>query len=96
MKAVWQDEKRRFCEGGLKWFGSLRQIFGSAWCVKCSALKNPSLHCTCRTFATGYSKITLIEFMMDSQASLVKLNAWTRGLYLGGLAGAHDAAAGLY
>ncbi|KAJ8587450.1 ABC1-domain-containing protein [Rhizopogon salebrosus TDB-379] len=78
MRAVWQDEKRRFHEG-LNWFGSLRHIFGSAW-----------------TFATGYSKLTLIELMMDSQASLIKLNAWTRGFYSRGLAGAHDAAAGLY
>jgi aarF domain-containing kinase len=47
-------------------------------------------------FATGYSKITFIEFMMDWQASLVKSSAWLRGFYSRGLAGAHDAAAGLY
>ncbi|KAG1808258.1 ABC1 family-domain-containing protein [Suillus subaureus] len=75
MKAVWQDEKNRFREGGLG-FGS---FLGSAW-----------------AFATGYSKITLIEFMMDWQASLVKSSAWLRGFYSRGLAGAHDAAAGLY
>ncbi|OJA08664.1 hypothetical protein AZE42_01169 [Rhizopogon vesiculosus] len=79
MKAAWQDEKRRFREGGLGWFGSLCHIFDSAW-----------------TFATGYSKITLIELVMDSQASLVKLSAWTRGFYSRGLVGAHDAAAGLH
>ncbi|KAG2150579.1 ABC1 family-domain-containing protein [Suillus clintonianus] len=75
MKAVWQDEKCRFREGGVG-FGSL---LGSAW-----------------AFATAYSKITFIELMMDWQASLVKSSAWLRGFYLKGLAGAHDAAAGLY
>ncbi|KAG2145993.1 ABC1 family-domain-containing protein [Suillus bovinus] len=75
MKAVWQDEKNRFREGGLG-FGS---FLGSAW-----------------AFATGYSKLTFIEFMMDWQASLVKSSAWLRGFYSRGLAGAHDAAAGLY
>lgn len=75
MKAVWQDEKDRFREGGL---GS-GSLLGSAW-----------------AFATGYSKITFIEFMMDWQASLVKASAWLRGFYSRGLTGAHDAAAGLY
>jgi aarF domain-containing kinase len=75
MKAVWQDEKKRFREGGL---GSV-SFLGSAW-----------------AFATGYSKITFIELMMDWQASLVKSSAWLRGFYSRGLSGAHDAAAGLY
>ncbi|KAG1895528.1 ABC1 family-domain-containing protein [Suillus fuscotomentosus] len=75
MKAVWQDEKNRFREGGL----GLGSFLGSAW-----------------VFATEYSKITFIELMMDWQASLVKSSAWLRGFYSRGLAGAHDAAAGLY
>ncbi|KAG1802852.1 ABC1 family-domain-containing protein [Suillus plorans] len=75
MKAVWQDEKNRFREGGL----GLGSFLGSAW-----------------AFATEYSKITFIELMMDWQASLVKSSAWLRGFYSRGLAGAHDAAAGLY
>ena len=52
--------------------------------------------CTCRTFTIGYSQITFMEFLMDSQASLVKWRAWMRGFCSRGLAGAHDAAAGLY
>ncbi|KAG2059162.1 ABC1-domain-containing protein [Suillus hirtellus] len=75
LKAVWQDEKNRFREGGL----GLGSFLGSAW-----------------AFATEYSKITFIEMMMDWQASLVKSSAWLRGFYSRGLAGAHDAAAGLY
>ncbi|KAG1742820.1 ABC1 family-domain-containing protein [Suillus lakei] len=92
MKAVWQDEKNRFREGGLG-FGS---FLGSAWCVESSTLTTHLIASTCRTFATGYSKITFIERMMDMQASLVKSSAWLRGFYSRGLAGAHDAAAGLY
>lgn len=92
MKAVWQDEKKRFREGGLR-PGSL---LGSAWCVKSSTLTTRLIATTCRAFATGYSKITFIELMMDWQASLVKASAWLRGFYTRGLAGAHDAAAGLY
>ncbi|KAG0707338.1 ABC1 family-domain-containing protein [Suillus ampliporus] len=77
MKAVWQDEKRRFRDSGLG-FGSLRHIFGSAW-----------------AFAIGYSQVTFIELMMDWQASMIKSSAWLHGFYSRGLAGAHDAAAGL-
>ncbi|KAG1775442.1 ABC1 family-domain-containing protein [Suillus placidus] len=92
MKAVWQDEKDRFREGGLG-FGS---FLGSAWCVKSSALTTHLIAPSYRAFATGYSKITFIELMMDWQASLVKSSAWLRGFYSRGLVGAHDAAAGLY
>ncbi|KAG1732224.1 ABC1 family-domain-containing protein [Suillus paluster] len=79
MKAVWQDEKRRFHEVGL----------GNP--LLTSHLIAP----TRRAFATGYSQVTFIELMMDWQASLVKSTAWLRGFYSRGLAGAHDAAAGL-
>ncbi|KAG2345512.1 ABC1-domain-containing protein [Suillus weaverae] len=92
MKAVWQDEKDRFREGGLG-FGS---FLGSAWYVKSSALTTHLIAPTYRAFATGYSNITIIELMMDWQASLVKSSAWLRGFYSRGLVGAHDAAAGLY
>ena len=44
MKAVWQDEKRRFREGGLAWFGSLGRILGSAWCVEFPLLTT-TFHC---------------------------------------------------
>ncbi|KAG2078980.1 ABC1-domain-containing protein [Suillus decipiens] len=75
MKAVWQDEKNHFREGGL----GFRSFLSSAW-----------------AFAIGYSKITFVELIMDWQASLVKSSAWLHGFYSRGLAGAHDAAAGLH
>ena len=43
-----------------------------------------------------YTRLVVAETLMDLQAYLVKTKAWLWGLYaVGGLQGAHKAAAGL-
>lgn len=51
---------------------------------------------SCRRYETSYRPIIFMETWMDFQAEMVKLRAWMRGLmFVGGLSGAHKAAAGL-
>ncbi|KAH7909330.1 ABC1-domain-containing protein [Hygrophoropsis aurantiaca] len=47
------------------------------------------------TYVKGYSRITILEKIMDAQASIVKTIAWIRGFSVKGLEGAHKAASGL-
>jgi len=48
------------------------------------------------TFEKTYRKLVMVETAMDLQASAVKAVSWLRGLWtIGGLEGAHKAAAGL-
>lgn len=48
-----------------------------------------------RRYAKGYATVTMIENVMDIQASTVKSVAWFQGLRKRGFIGAQRAAAGL-
>ncbi|KAH7927157.1 ABC1-domain-containing protein [Leucogyrophana mollusca] len=78
--AVWQDDRRRIQEGGLRRIGSIIELSTCWWFV---------------LYVKGYSSITILEGIMDAQASIVKTIAWLRGFSARGLEGAHKAASGL-
>ena len=49
-----------------------------------------------RRYEKMYRSLELVEWWMDTSARMVVVKAWVRGLFtVGGLQGAHKAAAGL-
>ncbi|KAL6310320.1 ABC1-domain-containing protein [Sparassis latifolia] len=83
--AVWQDNKQRLISEmwkpskGLTSLGLLYEYFRDYW-----------------GYRKMYTSLVLAETWMDVEASLVKFKAWLWGLFVvGGLQGAHKAAAGL-
>ncbi|KAF7288670.1 ABC1-domain-containing protein [Mycena chlorophos] len=80
--AVWQDDRRRL----------IREMHESGF-VTLSILVQ-YLRCWWK-YQKMYSHMSFVEYVLDMQALLVKVKAWSRGLLTKGLRGASDAAAGL-
>ncbi|KAJ7703167.1 ABC1 family-domain-containing protein [Mycena rosella] len=78
--AVWQDDRKR--------------LIGQMQDRGLMGILLQYLHCWWK-FQKTYSKMVILEQVLDLQAFAVKNKAWIKGLYTKGFNGAKDAAAGL-
>jgi len=80
--AVWQDDRKRL-------IGAMRDTGLFSF-----SLLGEYFRCWWK-FEKMYTRMMLLEGLMDWQAWVVKTRAWVRGLFTTGFDGAHKAAAGL-
>ena len=103
--AVWLDESQRLVSeirgkglSGMS-LGLLWDYFSVWWCVSKLQTSTSTLlmiRGILRRYEKMYRSLELVEWWMDTSARMVVVKAWVRGLFtVGGLQGAHKAAAGL-
>ena len=96
--AIWQDEVQHLGYGkGFSPLGVLTRYIGTWWSVYVLFRHLESFtDVSGRHYGKLYSALSLMEWYLDSQARLIILKDWIRGLLrTRRLAGAHQAAAGL-